>query len=154
MKTIAALVVITLFAAGCQSSPFRGHNDRYSELAVDEDALVYVPESNRGEITLARTDYNKMRDGVVIAEGNVEQGKQQLTLAKSELGLAEKDVGNAMRGLEVARSSNGSVRDAEMRAANTRIDRARARWRSAQSDVAFRAARIDQLEGLVDLGCA
>lgn len=151
MKTIAGLAFLSILAAGCQSNPFDGHNDRYSDLSVDDDALVYVPESKRSEIDGARTDCDQMRDRVTIAEHDVEQGKQELALAQDELDVSESNVNNAMTGLEVARNSNGDVRAAKVSAANTKIDSARARWHAAQSDVAYRAARVDQLDAQVQL---
>lgn len=151
MKTIAGLAFLTLLAVGCNSTPFHGHNDRYSHLTVDDDALVYVPESGRAEIDQARTGCDQMRDQVSIAQRNLEQGKRQLDLAEEELDVSELHVNSAMKGLEVARSSNGNVRDAQIAAANATIDGARAQWHSAVSDVAYHAVRIEQLDALVQL---
>ncbi|MFN0243187.1 MAG: hypothetical protein ACKVWV_09880 [Planctomycetota bacterium] len=150
MKTIASLLLIASCTVACNSSSFHGRH-RASNLTVNDDILVYVPESERDDIAKARTDLNAMEDRVAIAESNVEQEKKRRDLSQGELRAAEVEVDNAEKALEVARTSAESSREREVQEANRMIEDARARRRAAQSKIWFHDTRIEQLEAAVEL---
>lgn len=151
MKTIIGLAALALFTVGCKSNPFDNDRYNYSSPEVDDDVLVYVPESERDEITKARSECDEMKDRVTIAENQVEQEKRRLDVAEEELDVAEAEVDAAKKALSVARNSSESIREREIDNADDKLENARARWRSAQSQIAFHQARIDQLQSEVEL---
>ena len=151
MKTILGLALLASLAASCQTSPFNNHRYGYSTPTVDDKALVYVPESDRGGIAKARTEVNEMKDRVSIAERNVTQEKQRLGVAKDELKVADASVEASEKALDVAQNSDESVRSRDVSAAKQQLESAQARWRSAESKIAFLEAHIDQLKSDVEL---
>ncbi|HEX6882985.1 MAG TPA: hypothetical protein VF530_06365 [Planctomycetota bacterium] len=150
MRTIRWLVLIPALAIGCKSNPF-SDRDGSAALVVDDDFLVDVPESDRADIAVARTERSEMRDLVAIAERNVEQGRRQLDVAEEELAAAEAAVRTAEKSLAVAGEDDESVRASEIGDANRRLEGARARKHWARSKVAYQGTHISRLESQTDL---
>jgi len=151
LNTALWMTMAPLLALGCRSTPF-GHNpDGSVAVVVNDDMLVSVPEADRESITRARTERGEMKDRVVMAERDAEQGRRQLDVTKEELEAAEAAVQTAEKSLEVARDGGEGVRKSEMESASLRLEDARAQLYCARSKFAHGRTQLSRLESETDL---
>ncbi len=151
MRNLTLLSLAALLSVACQSNRYSDSTYPTSTPTVSDDVYVLVPEKNRSAIAENRAERIRMQDGVAIAERDLMMERQRLDGAKLEAKQAGESMTAARRAVEVADESGQLRREDEMDRAADQIDRARARWHQARSQVAFHESRIAQLEAEVKL---
>ncbi|MBI1381592.1 MAG: hypothetical protein GC161_10960 [Planctomycetaceae bacterium] len=151
MRTLAALSLLALVTAGCQSHRYTENIYPSGTPTVADELFVLVPEGSRKSIIEARTERLRMQDAVAVAERDLKLERQRLEVAKVEAEQTATGMTAARRSLEVAEKSAEGRREADMDEAAAQIDRARARWHEARMNVAFHESRIAQLEDELEL---
>lgn len=151
IKILAVIPLVALMTVACQTSRYAEQAYSTSAPTVDKDLFVLVPEANRGDLAETRAELSRVQDGVGLAERDLMVERQRLTGAKQTAEQAGEGMSSARRALVVAKNSGELRRADEIATATAQIDRARARWHEARSQVALHTSRIAQLESDVIL---
>src|SRR5690349_2350125 len=129
MKTFLTLALICMGAAACQTQ------NRHTNLSVDDDELVRVPVSDRDDINKARTERMETEDRVAVAEHDLENAKERLSIAERAAAAADDECEAAHERCKLADKMKYDNRDVELKEASAHCESVGAHARAARSQV-------------------